>query len=108
LGDSLELALNTNKNSDDSDSDGFKDADEIYNGFDPTRGDGGQVVDSGFAQKQSGYFFIAVENRGELWFVSDKDYKRYLLSSETDLLNIIRKAGVGILKNNFDKLIKSN
>lgn len=78
LADSFERVLRTDPSNKDSDGDRFDDKTEVINSFNPL-GKGKMAIDTSFATKQSGKIFIAVENRGSLWYVSPNGNKRYYL-----------------------------
>lgn len=105
LDDEYEKAIGTNMYFSDSDDDGLSDRDEIEAGFTPVYNNSVSEVDKDFAFRQSGNFFVAVENGGEIWFVAPRDNKRYLISNEANLLYMIRSTGLGISKSNLDGLL---
>lgn len=103
LSDMFEDAIGTNKNKADSDGDGYKDADELKNSFNPV-GSGKLVNDLDFSKKQNGRIILQVEGKGEAWYVSASDGKRYFLGRPEDAFGVMREKGVGISSRNFESL----
>ncbi|MCK5460021.1 DKNYY domain-containing protein, partial [Candidatus Parcubacteria bacterium] len=91
----FESAFGTNKNSSDSDGDGFDDKNEILNGYNPV-GSGKLNWNTDFAQKQAGNILLQVEMNGEAWYVNPNDNKRYFLGRPMDAFNVMRFLGLGI------------
>lgn len=105
LSDAFEDALGTNKYFEDSDGDGYGDRDELSSGNIPVFNKETNLIDKDFAFLRSGKFFIAVERKGEIWFVASRDNKRYLIAGQEDLVYVTKKAGLGISRLDFDKLL---
>lgn len=103
LSDNFEDALGLNKNSNDTDGDGYYDKAELEGGYSPW-GTGKQPIDQNFARLQSGKIFLQVENNGEAWFINPDDNKRYFLGRPDDAYNVMRSLGLGISNNNFNEL----
>ncbi|MCU0679067.1 MAG: CAP domain-containing protein [Planctomycetes bacterium] len=96
LPDELEKALGTNPEQADSDRDGFNDCLEIEKGHDP-RSANKTAWDNNFATAQSGRIFLAVESRGEAWYVNPVDQRRYFLGRPEDAFTLMRSFGLGII-----------
>jgi len=103
LSDIFEDAVGTDKNTPDSDNDGFSDFEEISQGYDPL-GLGRLNLDEGFAGNQSGKIFLQVENYGEAWYISPEDNKRYFLGRPADAFQVMRELGLGISNADFENL----
>lgn len=56
------------------------------------------------AYKLSGRILLQVEGRGEAWFVSPSDLKRYYLGRPADTLAVMSRLGTGISSANLAKL----
>jgi hypothetical protein len=65
---------------------------------------GEKDIDLFFAKKIAGKIFIQVENRGEAWYISPVDYKKYYLGRPVDMLEAMRKLGLGITNNDLSKI----
>lgn len=102
LPDNLEKLIGTNMNNSDSDKDGFKDGIEVQNGYDPSAADKKENLDKNFSKKQAGRIFINVEGKGEMWYVSPVDNKRYLITNAADLWNLLQAFAKGISNNDFN------
>lgn len=103
LPDDLEKALGTDPDKRDSDGDTFSDFEELNGGFNPAGG--GQLsLNKDFAREQYGKILLAVEARGEAWYVSPKDGKRYFLGRPADAFNVMRGLGLGITNQNLNSL----
>ena len=98
--DMFEDAIGTNKDSIDTDNDGFGDKGELIDGFDP-RGIGMMKYDKGFSDGQKGKIFLQVEGKGEAWYVNPSDGKRYFLGRPADAYNAMRNLGLGISDKDF-------
>jgi len=105
LSDLLEDAIGTYKNNADTDRDGYRDKLELESGFNPNGG-GRLFFDKSFSEKQKGKLLLQVEGRGEAWYVSPVDGKRYFLGRPADAFEVMRKLGLGISNNNFANLLK--
>lgn len=105
LSDSFEDAIGTDKWNFNTDRDTYSDKVEVENGYNPN-GPGRVKIDLDFARKHSGKIFAQIEGMGEIWYVNPGDSKRYLITNEYDMDNLIRIAGVGITNWNFNQLVK--
>lgn len=103
LSNIFEDAVGTDKNKVDTDGDGNNDYDEIRNGYNPD-GEGQLSIDPQFTEGQKGKILLQVENNGEAWYVNPDDGKRYFLGRPADAFQIMRKLGLGISNNDFEKL----
>ncbi|MHB8904105.1 MAG: hypothetical protein ACYC40_03315, partial [Patescibacteria group bacterium] len=52
----------------------------------------------------SGRILLQVEDKGQAWYISPINNKRYYLGRPADAYNIMRKLGLGISNKNFDAL----
>ncbi len=103
LSNILEDVLGTDKNNVDTDGDGYADKIEIENNYNPL-GSGKQQIDLHFAKKQQGYIFLQVEDKGEAWYISPKNNKRYFLGGLSEAFNIMKTMSLGISNQDFDSL----
>ncbi|MCU0680201.1 MAG: right-handed parallel beta-helix repeat-containing protein [Planctomycetes bacterium] len=53
-------------------------------------------LDQNFGNKYKGYIILQVQNKGEAWYISTQDAKKYYLGREKDAYTIMRKLGLGI------------
>lgn len=60
-----------------------------------------------FSEKYSGRIILQVESKGEAWYVSPVNQKRYFLGKPNDAFRIIRSLGLGISNANFSKFEKN-
>jgi len=103
LSDLLEDSLGTNKNSTDSDNDGYDDKDELEKLYNPIA-NGKLNLDKNFAKSQNGKILLQVESNGEAWYVNPNNSKRFFLGRPTDAFIVMKNLGLGISNNNFTKL----
>lgn len=103
LSDSLEDALNTNKNNNNTDGDNYKDSDEIFNNYNPN-GIGKLPIDIKFSENQAGKILLQIEKNGEAWYINPGDKKRYFLGGPSDAFNVMKKLGLGINNNNLSQI----
>ncbi|MDD4271567.1 MAG: CARDB domain-containing protein [Patescibacteria group bacterium] len=104
LPDALETAIGTDKNKTDSDGDSFNDKAELAGGYAPWAKNIKIGYDNNFTASQKGKIFLQTEGRGEAWYVSPSDGKRYFLARPADAFNVMRNLGAGISNSNFSKL----
>ena len=64
-------------------------------------------IDLGFADKYKGRFLLQTQKKGEAWFVSPADGKRYFLGRPEDISVVVKKVGLGISNADFGNLIKT-
>jgi len=66
------------------------------------------TVAPGFIQNTlKGKILLQVESHGEAWYVNPKDGKRYYMADGPAAYNIMRKLGVGINNQNYNKILSS-
>lgn len=56
------------------------------------------------ASRHSGRIYLAVEEKGEAWFVSPTDEMRYYLGRPMDAFNVMKSLGLGISNKNLNKI----
>jgi|GEM_PF-5470103 hypothetical protein len=95
LSDALELALGTNSEKADSDSDRYSDLKEVQNSFNPL-GKGSLKIDKTFANKQKGRLFVQVQSQRQLWYISPRDGKRYFLFDADNIKAALYKIAVSV------------
>lgn len=103
LPDMFEDAVGTDKNKQDSDSDGYNDKEELQNNYDPM-GLGKLNLDANFQDKQKGKIFLQVENNGEAWYVSPQDGRRHFLGRPNDAFSVMRSQGLGISNSDIEQI----
>lgn len=103
LSDMLEDAIGTDKYKKDTDGDGFEDKAEIEGGYNP-KGSGKLGLNYDFAKNHYGKIFLQVEGKGEAWYISPTNGKRYFLGRPGDAFNVMRNLGLGISNVNFNSL----
>ena len=105
LSDDYEYAFGSNPNNFNSDRDTYSDYTEITHGYDPN-GSGTLPINTGLTWKLKGRVLLQVESMGESWYINPIDGKRYLLSNEYEMGDMIRKSGLGISNHDFSRLVK--
>ncbi|MDO8489798.1 MAG: hypothetical protein Q7S47_00105 [bacterium] len=95
LDDKLETALGTDPLKSDTDGDGHTDGDEVKGGYN-SRGAGTQSLDRTFAERLKGQIVLQVEDRGQAWYVSPVDGKRYYMADGELAYQIMRYLSLGI------------
>lgn len=95
LGNDLEISLGTNPQKSDTDKDGFFDYEEVTKNYDPS-GSGRLNIDPIFTKLHSGKIFLQVESKGEAWYLSPTDQKRYYLGRPADAFTVMKRFGLGI------------
>lgn len=103
LSNAIETAIGTNINNKDSDGDGYSDKEELTGKYNPT-GTGRLGFDVAFAKKQAGKILLQVESRGEAWYISPLDNKRYFLGRPGDAFSVMRYLGVGASTNDIYRI----
>ncbi len=103
LSDIFEDAIGTGKVKKDTDGDGYGDKAEVQGGFNPM-GAGNKKFDSAFAKSLAGKILLQVEGRGEAWYISPVDMKRYFLGRPADAFNVMHAMGMGISNIDFGNL----
>lgn len=99
----LENVIGLNANNNDTDGDGYNDAQEL-NSINSPWGTGKQPIDLNFAKRHIGKIFLQIENKGEAWYINPSDEKRYYLGRPRDAFNVMKKIGLGISNNNLEKI----
>jgi hypothetical protein len=56
------------------------------------------------SSKLKGRILLQVEGKGEAWYVSPKDSKRYYMANGSEAYNIMRDLGVGITNKDLEKI----
>lgn len=103
LYDELEIAIGTDFKNKDSDDDGYDDKTEIENNYNPL--DIGPLnYNDDFIKNNLGRIFLAVENKGQAWYLNPIDKKRYFLNRPIDAFEIMRKFGLGITNSNLQTI----
>ncbi len=87
LSNELEQLLGTDPLKVDTDGDGYSDEVEVRTGHNPN-GAGTSSLDSAFAAKQKGRFFLQVESNGELWYIAG-DGKRYFVPHTAEACHVL-------------------
>jgi hypothetical protein len=105
LADNYEYSIGTDRNNFNTDRDVYSDYAEITTGYNPV-GPGKLPIDYAFTRKYSGRVLIQVQSLGEAWYINPTDQKRYLLSNEYEMHDVIKKFGIGISNYNFSRLVK--
>jgi len=103
LGDELEDSIGTDKNSEDTDADGYNDFLEVKNGYSPV-GSSNVSINIDFASRNKGRILIQVEKNGEAWYVDSNDNKRYYLGRPSDAFAVMRGLGLGITNQDIAKI----
>ncbi|PLX20569.1 hypothetical protein C0584_04975 [Candidatus Parcubacteria bacterium] len=103
LPDKMEEALGTDMYDSDTDIDGYKDGEEVMNGYNPL-GPGKLPQDLGLAEKLKGQILLQVESRGEAWYVNPTDGKRYYMKDGDSAYNIMRFLSLGITNEDLNKI----
>mgnify|MGYP001619048796 CR=1 FL=1 len=63
-----------------------------------------QSYDAAFSKKHAGRIFLQVESKGEAWYVSPRDFRRYYLGRPKEAFDIVRTHAVGISEKDFNSL----
>lgn len=99
----FEDAIKTDRNSRDTDGDGYDDLAELKNGYNPS-GAGKLEYSKNFVNPHLGKIFLQVENNGEAWYINPTTKKRHFLGRPTDAYNVMRNIGLGISSGDFEFL----
>lgn len=59
---------------------------------------------SSLSNRLAGRILLQVQDKGQAWYVSPKDKKRYYLANGASAFQIMRQAGVGITNNDLKKI----
>jgi len=63
--------------------------------------------DSNLTQKLKGYIVLAVEKKGEAYYLNDEGYAFYLKDGDT-AYEVMRKLGLGISNENWEKIVNNS
>ena len=66
----------------------------------------GNFINSGAPRRLSGRILLAVESRGEAYYVNPLDLKLYYLSRPADAFKIMKNLSLGISNDDFDRLVE--
>lgn len=61
-------------------------------------------IDNNLSAKLSGKILLQVEDKGQAWYVSPSDNKRYYMSDGQQAYNIMRNFGIGITNKDLEKI----
>lgn len=101
--DKMEEALGTDPRDSDSDGDGYNDGTEIKNDYDPL-GPGKLDVDPALGNRLKGKILLQIESRGEAWYISPDDGRRYYMKDGESAYQIMRYLSLGITNDNLEKI----
>lgn len=73
----------------------------------PTSGITSSNIDKKLTEKLKGKILLQIESHGEAWYINPKDGKRYYMADGTAAYSIMRKLGVGISNQNYNKILSS-
>jgi hypothetical protein len=98
LVDLLEQAIGTNITKTDTDNDGFLDKTELLNGYDPSGANRFPALplNQNLIDRLKGRILLQVENKGEAWYVTPDNGKRYFLGRPIHAFEIMRGLGLGV------------
>jgi len=105
LSNQLEEALGTDKYNFNTDHDTFSDKIEILYNYSPLRS-GKLAIDLNFSRQNKGKILLQAERQGQAWYINPKDNRKYLLSNQYEIADIINNFAIGISNYNFRKLVK--
>ncbi|MFZ4632363.1 MAG: hypothetical protein ACOYL8_04165 [Patescibacteria group bacterium] len=100
LPDKLEEALGTDPNKTDSDGDGYNDGTEVKGNYSPL-GKNKLVYSDAIVNRIRGRIIIQAESKGEAWYVSPVDGRRYYLANGEAAYQIMRYLSLGINNKNI-------
>lgn len=101
LDDKTEAALGTDINKADTDGDGYKDGEEVKNGYNP-KGAGKSNSSSAFTKGLEGKILLQVEGNGEAWYVYNS--KRYYLADGEAAYKIMKFLSLGITNSDLSQI----
>ncbi|MBI5466256.1 MAG: hypothetical protein HY974_03130 [Candidatus Kerfeldbacteria bacterium] len=104
LPDKLEEALGSNPALADTDGDGVSDGDEALKNNTNPRGTGTFTYNRSLTNRLKGRILLQVENRGEAWYLSPVDGKRYYLANGEAAYQIMRSLSLGIKNTDLRKI----
>ena len=95
LPDILEDSFGSNKSNANTNGDmKYTDKQEVINGYSPVTIGKKLPLDINFANANKGKFLIQSESKGQVWYVSPVNGKRYFFGVPTDAINAIKKLGL--------------
>lgn len=103
LTDKLEHALKTDSKNPDTDGDGFKDGEEVKQGYNPLGSDKIKF-NSHLVNRLKGKILLQVESKGEAWYIYPSNGKRYYLKNGESAFQIMRFLSLGIKNNDLKKI----
>jgi len=104
LSDKMEEGLKTDVKNSDTDGDGINDGDEVLLHSSNPLGSGALVYDKKIIERSRGKILLQVESRGEAWYVSPADGKRYYMKDGNAAYQIMRFLSLGILNKDIDTM----
>ncbi len=104
LPDDFEIAIGTDPHNPDTSGNGYSDKVEIENNYDPLTKTGRLPIDRDFAERHKGKIFLQVQGRGEAWYVSPDNGKRYFLGRPYDAFEVMRNLGLGVKNQVLDQI----
>jgi hypothetical protein len=64
-------------------------------------------IDANLTNKLMGKILLQIESRGEAWYVNPKDGKRYYMADGTAAYSIMKRLGIGINNQNYNKILSN-
>ncbi|NUM25579.1 MAG: hypothetical protein HUU49_03040 [Candidatus Buchananbacteria bacterium] len=105
LDDTLEEVLGTSRTDADSDDDGFTDAVEIKNNFNPlSKSTEKNQADISLVNRLRGRILLQVESRGEAWYVNPADGKRYYMKDGVQAYQMMKFLSLGVTNENLRRI----
>lgn len=103
LPDKLEEALKTDPNKADTDGDGYNDGVEVKGNYSP-QGREKLVYSNSLVNRLRGRIILQTEGKGEAWYVSPVDGRRYYLANGDAAYQIMRYLSLGINNKNISEI----
>lgn len=103
LPDKIEGAIGSDPNNPDTDNDGYKDGDEIKNGYSPLNKDK-LLYNSSLVNRLNGKIVLQVESHGEAWYINPADGKRYYMADGESAYQVMKYLSLGINNANLAKI----
>jgi len=104
LADKLEEGLGTDINKKDTDGDGVSDYEEIINQATNPSGTGKIAYNTALINRIKGRIVLQVESKGEAWYISPVDGRRYYMKDGDAAYQIMRFLSLGITNDNICKI----
>lgn len=101
LVDEFEKAIGTDINKKDTDNDGYSDYVEVFNSYSPVKSNAKYSYSQKLIERFEGKFLLQVEGKGEAWYISPNDGKRYFLGNPKAALAVMSQLGLGITDQNL-------